>query len=133
MESLYKAEIPMKTYRMWFKLNSKTVMQVATPSGLTEEGEAGKLCGQGSGRAALASQRDIDLGIKDYFEKSKDEASYGSVRIQPQAFQDDIQRIARNVSAARIRSVKLERMLSERLLKRWWVEYKTLHGWVKWV
>ena len=117
MGSLYRAEIPMKAYRVWFKLNSKTVIQVATPSGLSEKGEAGELCGQGSGGAALASQLDIDLGIKDYFVNSKDEASYGSVRIQPQIFQDDIQRVARNVSAARIGNVKLQRMLSERLLR----------------
>ena len=116
MGSLYTAKIPMKAYRMWFKLNSKTVIQVATPSGMTEKGEAGELCGQGSGGAALASQLDIDLGIKNYFENSKDEASYGSVRIQQQTFQDDIQRIAANVSSARIGNVKLERMLSERLL-----------------
>ena len=116
MGSLYTAKIPMKAYRMWYKLNSKTVIQVATPSGLTERGEAGELCGQGSGGAALASQLNIDLGIKNYFQNSGDEASYGSVKVQPQTFQDDIQRVAKNLLAARIGNVKLERMLSERLL-----------------
>ena len=116
MGSLYTAQIPMKAYRVWFKLNSKTVIQVATPSGLTDKGEAGELCGQGSGGASLASQLDIDLGIKNYFENSQDEAIYGSVRIQPQTFQDDIQRCAKNVSDARVGNLKLYRMHSERLL-----------------
>jgi hypothetical protein len=56
------------------------------------------------------------MGIKNYFETSKEEACYGSVKIQPQTYQDDIQRIATSVSSARIGNVKLERMLSERLL-----------------
>ena len=43
MQSLYSANIPMKIYRMWFKLNSRTLISVATPSGLTEQGEAGEL------------------------------------------------------------------------------------------
>ena len=38
------------------------------------------------------------------------------MKVQPQTFQDDIQRVAKNLSAARIGNVKLERMLSERLL-----------------
>ena len=62
------------------------------------------------------SQLDIDLGIKNYFENSQDEANYGSVRIQPQTFQDNIQRCAKDVSDARVRNLKLYWMLSERLL-----------------
>ena len=117
MGSLFSAKIPLKTYRLWYKLNSKTVIRVSTPSGLTEAGEAGELCAQGSSGAALASQLDVDMGIKTYFQDSKEEASYGSVRIQPQCFQDDIQRIALNVSSARAGNIKLHMMLSERLLR----------------
>ena len=69
----------MKMYRVWFNLNSQTGISVVTPSGETEFGEAGELCGQGSAGAALASQLDIDLGISCYFEDSTDEASYGSI------------------------------------------------------
>ena len=116
MGSLYSAEIPMKTYRMWYKMNSRTVIRVATPSGLTEAGEAGELCAQGSKGAALASQLDVDLGIKCYFENSTDEAHYGSVRIQPQIYQDDILRVAPTLGSARVGNTKLHMMLSERLL-----------------
>ena len=40
MDSLYTAGIPMKAYRTWFNLNSKTVISVRTPAGLTETKEA---------------------------------------------------------------------------------------------
>ena len=39
MGSLHEAQVPMKLNRMWFKMNSKTVISVATPSGLTESRE----------------------------------------------------------------------------------------------
>ena len=117
MQSLYCAQIPLEMYRMWFKMNAKTVISVATPSGMTKPGEAGELCGQGSAGAALASQLDIDLGISCYFKSSSEEASYGSVRIQPQTFQDDILRVAPTLASARSGNIKLHMMLSERLLK----------------
>ena len=62
-------------------------------------------------------QLDIDLGISCYFKRSSDEASYGSMRIQPQSFQDDILRVAPTLASARAGNIKLHRMLSERLLK----------------
>ena len=72
MDSLYNASVPMKAYRTWFKLNSRTVINVRTPMGLTESEEAGELCAQGSGGAALASQLDVDLGLKSHFAGSTD-------------------------------------------------------------
>ena len=101
MNSLYTAGVPMKAYRTWFKLNSRTVISVRTPAGMTEPEEVGELCAQGSGGAALASQLDIDMGLKSHFEGSTDEAEYGRVRVRPQAFQDDILRVAKNTSSAR--------------------------------
>ena len=117
MNSLYTAGVPMKAYRTWFKLNSRTVISVRTPSGQTETEEAGELCAQGSGGAALASQLDIDLGLDSHFAGSRDEAKYGSVRVRPQAFQDDILRVAQQTAGARAGAVKLSSMLRERLLR----------------
>ena len=53
MRSLYEAEIPIKVYRTWFLLNSRTTISVKTPASLSESQEAGELCAQGSGGAAL--------------------------------------------------------------------------------
>ena len=88
MNNLYEADIPKEAYRIWFMMNSKTSICVKTPTGLTEYREAGELCGQGSAGASLASQLDIDMGIKSYFSSSTDEIKYGRVRVQPQAFQE---------------------------------------------
>ena len=43
MGSLYTANAPMKMYRVWFKLKTKTVISVVTLSGETESVEAGEL------------------------------------------------------------------------------------------
>ena len=48
---------------------------------------------------------------------SRDEAEYGRVRVQPQAFQDDILRVALNTASARAGAIKLSSMLRERLLR----------------
>ena len=117
MDSLYSAGVPMKAYRTWFKLNSKTVITVRTPSGRTNSEEAGELCAQGSSGAALASQLDIDLGLKSHFAGSSDEPGYGQVCVRPQAFQDDILRAAPNTVSARAGATKLSSMLRERLLR----------------
>ena len=65
----------------------------------------------------LASQLDIDLGVKSYFNNSQKEARYGSVQIQPQSFQDDILRVAPNLSSACSGNIKMQMMLSEKLLQ----------------
>ena len=83
MDSLYSAGVPMKAYRTWFKLNARTLISVRTPTGTTQSVEVGELCAQGSGGAALASQLDIDLGLKSHFAGSSDEVEYGRVRGQP--------------------------------------------------
>ena len=57
------------------------------------------------------------MGIKNYFSSSKDEIKYGRVRIQPQAFQDDILHAVPNIKSARISNIKLSMMLRERLLR----------------
>ena len=117
MNSLYEAKIPRKAYRVWYLMNSQTSVSVKTPAGQTEFREAGELCGQGSAGAALASQLDIDLGVNSYFKSSRDEIKYGSVRTQPQEFQDDILHAVPNVSSARISNIKLSMVLRERLLR----------------
>ena len=117
MNTLHSAKVSMKAYRVWYKLNSKTVITVKTPAGSTDSKEAHELVAQGSGGAALASQLDIGNGVQCYFGNSTDEAKYGSVRIQPQCYQDDVLRVAPNVESARAGNVKLSMMFRERLLR----------------
>ena len=65
----------------------------------------------------MASQADIGSGVKCYFDSSTDEASYGSVCVQPQSYQDDVLRVETSVSSARAGNYKLSNLFRERLLK----------------
>ena len=109
--SLSSVKVNRKAYRCWYKLNEKTVFCVATPAGVTKSAEAHGLVPQGSGRAARASGLDIGLGLQRQFSGSMDEVSFGSVRCNPQAFQDDIARLADGIDNTNAGNVKLSQML----------------------
>ena len=100
MTSLNEANINKKAYRCWFRLNEKTQISVATPAGTTETADVEEIVAQGSGGAELASGLDIDRGLESQFSGSIDEISYGCVRLQPLAYQDDIARLASTVNSA---------------------------------
>ena len=55
--------------------------------------------------------------MQSYFGNSTDEAKYGSVRVQPQCYQDDVLRVALSVESACAGNVKLSMMFRERLLR----------------
>ena len=59
MTSLKKANMNKKAYWCWFKLNQQTVINVATPAGMSKKAEVGEIVAQGSGGAALASGADV--------------------------------------------------------------------------
>ena len=63
MNTLAQANVNKKCYRVWYKLNEKTVIQVMTGAGLSARGLAGPVTGQGGGGAALASSLNLDKGI----------------------------------------------------------------------
>ena len=88
MTSLNEANINKKAYRCWFRLNEKTKISVATPAGITEKAEVEEIVAQGSGGAALASGLDVARGLDSQFSGSIDELHYGSVRLQPLAYQE---------------------------------------------
>ena len=106
MKTLHNAKASKKAYRVWYKLNSNTVITGKTPVGSTDSEEGHELVAQGWGGAALASQLDKGNGVQCYFGNSTDEAKYGSVRIQQQCCQDDALRVAPNVESAFAENVK---------------------------
>ena len=117
MTSLNEANINKKAYRCWFKLNAKTKISVATPAGTTETADVAEIVAQGSGGAALASGLDIARGLESQFSGSIDEISYGCVRLQPLAYQDDIARLASTVNCTRAGSQKLSTMMDQKGLR----------------
>ena len=111
MTSLSSVNVNKKAYRCWYKLNKKTVFRVATPAGTTDSSEATDLVPQGSGGAARASALDIGLGLESQFSGSTEEVTYGRVRCNPQAFQDDIARLADDIDTTNYGNVKIAQML----------------------
>ena len=77
----------------------------------------GDCIGQGTAGAALVSQVNLDCGLMEYFEDSKDEVSYGSVRLQPLAYQDDIMRGSRDVLCTQVGNIKMAAMMEEKGLE----------------
>ena len=85
---------------------------MATPAGTTKSAEAHDLVPQGSGGAARASGLDIALGLKKQFSGSTDKVWYGWVRCNPQAFQDNIARLAEGIDSMNAGNVKIFEMLT---------------------
>ena len=92
-------------------------MTVNTGVGVTEEADVGEVIGQGTVGGALASQVNIDKGVDRYFRGSCDETSYGTVRLQPIIFQDDVARIASGIRTAQAGNMKLANVMKEKQLK----------------
>lgn len=77
----------------------RTVITVRTEIGNTAEGEAEAVLGQGSKGGGLGSMLNLDDGVSDYLADCSDEDVYGSVRLQPLIWVDDVIRSAQGSSA----------------------------------
>ena len=117
MNALYSAGIQGKLYRLWFKLNQRTQIAVQTGVGLTERQSTGETLGQGRVGGALASSLNIDEEINAHFETSESEISYGSIRLQPLSFQDDVIRICAGRKEAQEGYNMFEAVFKSKLLK----------------
>ena len=71
-------------------LNQNTQIRISTRVGYSEYKPLQEILGQGTLGGAVVSGLNIDLDVMDYFEQSMDELSYGSVRLQPLLYQDDL-------------------------------------------
>ena len=111
MTSLRKVQVDRKAYKCWYKLNERTEFCIATPAGTTSSAEAYDLVPQGSGGAARASALDIGLALESQFSGSTEEVGFGQVRCNPQAFQDDIARLAEDIPTTNYGNVKISKML----------------------
>ena len=111
MKTLHEAKVKSKWYRIWYKLNQNTTIQVKTGAGLSARGLAGPVTGQGGGGAALASALNLDRGLDKYFSGSIYEECYGRVRLQPLTYVDDIMRGSKDINCLRAGNVKLDCVL----------------------
>ena len=63
---------------------------------------------------ALVSQTNLDHGLMMFFKDSKDEMYYGSIRMQPLAYQDDVMKGSKSVKDAQVGNIKLAAMLEDK-------------------
>ena len=105
-----------KCFRVWYKLNAKTEIEVRTGAGVSARGLAGPVTGQGGGGAALASALNLDLGVDRYFKDSTDEDCYGTIRLQPLSYIDDVSRSSPEASSARAGNAKFSSLAAEKQL-----------------
>ena len=118
MDALHQAKVNPKNYRVWYKLNMNTVIQVKTGGGgMSARGLAGQVTGQGGGGAALASALNLDLGLNSYFQASSDEECYGKIRLQPITYVDDTARASKDVNSMRAGNTKLACLMAEKQLE----------------
>ena len=117
MDTLSRIGVNQKAARTWYRLNEATEIAVKTATGVTETAVVGDCIGQGTAGAALVSQANLDFGLMDYFANSQEEISYGGVRVQPLAYQDDILRGSKDVMGTQVGNIKLAAMLEEKGLE----------------
>ena len=65
----------------------------------------------------MVSQINLDQGVNEMFCGSSDEICYGSIRVQPIIFQDDILRLGDSLSSVRAGNVKIDSVMNQKKLK----------------
>ena len=117
MNTLYQAKVKTKWYRVWYKLNQNTTIQVRFRAELSAQWLAGPVTGQGGGGAALASALNLDRRLDTYFRGSKDAECYGRIKLQPLTYIDDIMRGTKDLTCLRAGNVKLDCVLRQKQLE----------------
>ena len=117
LNALHTAGVCGKVYRLWYKLNQNTRIAVQTGAGLTAERDTGETLGQGTVGGALASALNIDEELNAHFESSESEVCYGSIRLQPVSFQDDILRVCSTRDQAQDGYARFEAVFNSKLLQ----------------
>ena len=86
-------------------------------TGVTDIAEVGECIGQGTKGGALVSQANLDVGVRDQFQGSEDEAKYGAVECGPVVFQDDLARASGSVASARAGSIRMNMVMCQKGLR----------------
>ena len=116
LNEVYRNNVKGKLYKLLFELNKDTRISVRTPVGDTEWRETGEGWGQGTIEGAICSAVNLDNGVRDFFENSEYEVSYGDVPLSPTLFQDDISRLCWDPVSAQMGNDKVEAMAETKLL-----------------
>ena len=116
-ESIANASVGAKCYRLMYKLNSKTNVQVKTSVGTTKTAKTGENHGQGSKSAGIVCSLSLSEGVEKYYENSKYEANYGDVKLNALLYQDDSFRVTTTVEGAVDGAKRFQALLDSRALE----------------
>ena len=116
-DALFNAEVNPKLFRCWYQLNKSTEIEVRTGAGDSARGLAGPVTGQGGGGAAMASALNLDRGVERYFCDSTDEDCYGTIRLQPLIYIDDLARSSTDLNSVRNGNMKFSSLAMEKQLQ----------------
>lgn len=116
-DALFNAEVNPKLFRCWYQLNKSTEIEVRTGAGDSVRGLAGPFTGQGGGGAAMASALNLDRGVERYFWDSTDEDCYGTIRLQPLIYIDDLARSSTDLNSVRNGNMKFSSLAMEKQLQ----------------
>ena len=114
---MYKCNIKGKVYRLMYKLNENTQIQVNTPVVMSEKEDVGESVGQGTVEGAVISAVNLDSGVRDFFRNSVDEVNYFGLELAPLLFQDDVARLASSVSSAQSGNDRMDCVAASKLLQ----------------
>ena len=83
---------------------------------MSEMKSIGENIGQGSIGGALASGQNLDSDVFEYFENCTSKVCYGSVRLQPALYQDDILWMVESAEGAQEGNYRVEAALKSKQL-----------------
>ena len=116
LNEVYNTGVKGKVYRLLYKMNEETLIQVSTPVGVTGEGRVHECVGQGTIDGAILSSVSIGGGVDEFFRDSIYEVWYDNVRLQPAIFQDDVMRMAGGRREAQVGNILMESVAESKLL-----------------
>ena len=115
-EWLADCEVPEKFYRLMWKMNSNTTVQVKTAAGVSGTAVTGENSGQGSKSAGTVCSVSLSKSTTKYFQDSQHEVSYGSIELSPLLFQDDSLRLTTTLEGARDGCRRMELIMGSKAL-----------------
>ena len=116
MDELYKSNIKGKLYKLIFEMNRDVRIRFRTPVGESNVKEVGKTVAQGSLEGALVSTNSVGNGVNDFFKDSDKEVEYGTMKVLPLQYVDDIGRLTDSPESAQYGNDKLENLAEIKLL-----------------
>ena len=116
MNEIYNLGVRGKLYRLLYKINQETYIQVKTAVGVTRVEKRSEGISQGTVDGAVLSSAGIGGGVDEYFRDSEHEIWYHEVRLQPQSFVDDVARMAAGRLEAQAGNNLMETIAETKLL-----------------